>query len=101
MKYLLILLILFSACDAGLTEDDVLRVIEEATAEPEVEAVEPGFIPERMHVYILAADDEIIYDIEATSEAHYSQLLSAVKATAEIHNRDYPDDYWRWMGGGL
>jgi len=99
---ILIILLLFLACQDPLDEEAVRQIIEEeiTEAEPEPEEpIEPVWTPEPWHIYILDAADVIQFDYETSTITDYYYMFQSVKLKVEMHNRDY-DDTWHWVAGG-
>ena len=108
---ILIIFLLFLACEIPLDEEAIREIVEEEMpeAEPEPEAPtepeepqepeEPAWQPEPWHIYILDAADVILSEYETATLPDYYYMLQAVKAKVEMHNRD-SDDPWRWVAGG-
>lgn len=103
-----ILILAVSGMFVGCPEPVIVQVVESPAieVEPEPEPIpepepEPVWTPEVGHVYILDAADAIVSDLTPGDwEGAYADLLSAVAVTCEVHNRDYPQDPWYYVGGG-
>lgn len=70
-----------------------------------VTVLAPPWQPEPLHVYVFPqgaeqSDETIVKQYTALDNSNYYTLLNAVKLNVEIHNRDYPDDPWVYVGGG-
>ena len=111
---ILIIFLLFLACEDPLDEDAVRDIVEEempeAAPQPETptepegpqepqEPEEPVWTPEPWHIYILDAADTILSEYETSTLPDYYYMLQAVKQKVEIHNRDF-EDIWHWVAGG-
>ncbi len=106
---ILIIFLLFLACEIPLDEEAIREIVEEATEEEdateeeaeeeESEPEEPAWTPEPWHIYILDVADVILFDYETATLPDYYYMLQAVKAKVEMHNRD-GIDLWHWVAGG-
>jgi hypothetical protein len=56
--------------------------------------------PEPLHVYVLDSSDTILVDETETAES-YRLRLYMWQLTAEQQTRDFPDDPWHVVGGGI
>lgn len=102
MKYLLLLLIVFSACDAEMTEAEVVEIVEATITEAEPEIIveaEPAWTPEKLTLYIFDSSGEIVYQ-ETTTAENYSMRYNMYRLAVELNNRDYPKNQWTFIGGG-
>ena len=103
MRLALLAALVLAAC----TQPPDIIVQQAAVPEPPPVVVEPVPEPEPVpapdpgHIWILDADDALVYDCEAGAWADaYSQLLRAVQLTIEDHNRDNPASPWHYVEGG-
>ena len=106
MMYLLLLLIVFSACDAEMTEAEVVEIVEATITEAEPEIIpeiiveaEPAWTPEKLTLYIFDSFGEIVYQETTTAET-YSMRYNMYRLAVELNNRDYPKNQWTFIGGG-
>ncbi len=108
---ILIIFLLFLACEDPLDEEAVREIVEEeiieVAPEPEIpteptepeEPEEPVWTPGPWHIYILDAADTILFEYETATLPDYYYMLQAVKQKIALHNRDH-EDIWHLVAGG-
>jgi hypothetical protein len=58
-------------------------------------------VPEPWHIYVLDKADAILYEEEARPADVYRQRLYVWGLTCELQCRDFPEDPWHVVGGGM